>query len=1002
MAFNLGASLKSNLKSSVVNTVSQRISSAVPGVNSQLINSALSGGDIKGALLGAAQGALGNQLLGGIQTKLGGLIANAEELTGLQNNALKIVERGVADLAGIVGGEYGLQLEQFRELSERSVAVDNFLDSGFRPSYKGDDSSASKIPNPLRNHNGFNYVITLGVLDPTEYNNPELYRSAGGFKNYVIQSSGGNLDKRYQVFDEKAGNTYSDFGDAITSHAEYYIDDINLDSIVAPNPNTRLTLGTSLTFTVIEPYSMGNFIQAVIGSASAAGYSGYTQAPFCLKIDFVGWNQDGATDANFIGQPMFVPIQIINMDFNVSGQGSKYEVKAVPMSETGLSDNINKINSSVRAAGTLCHEVLETNDQSLTGSINRAIEDLEEAGALAPYDRYVICFPKNRQALRDALREGNIDEAAFTTSSEEQEDQRRGYTGPDDGLRNSFSPEIITVTKPSQTYAILKSFAEDTNQMNAIGVSPINQDTNAPGSSGEAEPAAATDPESGLVDPGNQATQPVDKTRELQFNQGELITNIIEKTIMQSEYAAERATQETTNGLNKWFRIDTHVYFDESPLTEATMGRRPKVYVYSVIEYEVDEAVTINNNRRASNNAGLREMAVKEYNYIYTGKNEDVLNFNINFNNAFMMAAYADLGMNTAPLRDPDGAKTTSSGNGTDSGTTSATPGDLESADEPMGGTQQITQVANPSATGSNDIRRKIAEVFNDKITNMTVDMVTAEMEIMGDPYFIPQQTGNHVADKGSSPSIMQDGTLNALDQSVFCVVNFRTPFDYQVKGATMEFPQLVPGFSGIYQIWAVVNNFNQGKFTQTLKMIRRRGQDDKATTGPSGVVQVDNSAALNKDGVQSDGTVGASAMPGTDCEPAPSQDDVRNLMPAIDNKMSMDNAATQQALETALSSATNVLGNIGAGLEQGITGTLNEITGISDKALVAIGSVSSARIRGALPNIRPGDETNALDALAADLEIVNKARDAATGAVNNKINSVTDAAKNRVRSLLG
>ena len=987
MAFNLGASLKSSLKSSVVNTVSQRISSAVPGVNSQLINSALSGGDIKGALLGAAQGALGNQLLGGIQNKLGGLIANAEELTGILDNPLKIVERGVADLAGIVGGEYGLQLEQFRELSERSVAVDKFLDNGFMPSYKGDDSSASKIPNPLRNHNGFNYVISLGVLDPTEYNNPELYRSAGGFKNYVIQSSGGNLDKRYQVFDETGGGS--------SDHAEYYIDDINLDSIVAPNPNTRLTLGTSLTFTVIEPYSMGNFVQAIIGAASDAGYAGYTQAPFCLKIDFVGWNQDGATDANFIGQPMFVPIQLINMDFNVSGQGSKYEVKAVPMSETGLSDNINKINSSVRAAGTLCHEVLETNDQSLTGSINRAIEDLEEAGALAPYDRYVVCFPKNRQLLHAALTAGNVDESAFTTSPEEQEAERRGYTGPDDGLRSSFSPTTITVTKPSQTYAILKSFAEDTNQMNAIGTSPINQDSNAPGSSGEAEPAAATDPESGLVDPGNQATQPVDKTRELQFNQGERITDIIEKTIMQSEYAAERATAESKNGLNKWFRIDTHVYFDESPLTEATIGRRPKVYVYSVIEYEVDEAVTINNNRRASNNAGLREMAVKEYNYIYTGKNEDVLNFDINFNNAFMMAAYADLGMNTAPLRDPDGAKTTSSGNEKDSGTVHSAPADLKSADEPMGGTQQITEVANPTGTGSNDIRRKIAEVFNDKITNMTVDMITAEMEIMGDPYFIPQQTGNHVADKGSSPSIMQDGTLNALDQSVFCVVNFRTPFDYQVKGATMEFPQLVPGFSGIYQIWAVVNNFNQGKFTQTLKMIRRRGQDDEATTGASGVVQVDNSAALNKDGVQSDGTVGASAMPGTDCEPAHSQDDVRILMPAVDAKMSSDNAATQQSLEDALSS-------IGTGIEQGIIGTLNEITGISDKALVAIGSVASARIRGALPNIRPGDETNALDALAAERDLVKQAKDAATGAVNNKINSVTDAAKSRVRSLLG
>ena len=998
MAFNLGASLKSNLKSSVVNTVSQQISSAVPGVNSQLINSVLSGGDVKGALLGAAQGALGNALLGGIQNKLGGLISNAEELVGLTNNPLKVVERGIADLAGISGGEYGLLLEQFRELSDRSIVGQNFLNNEFLPSYKGDDSSASKIPNPLRNHNSFNYKITLGVLDAGEYNNPESYRSAGGFKNYVIQSSGGNLDKRYQVFDET--------GSGSSDHAEYYIDDISLDSVVAPNPNTRLTLGTSLTFTVIEPYSMGNFIQAVIGAASAAGHGSYTQAPFCLKIDFVGWNLDGKTDANFIGQPMFVPIQIINMDFNVSGQGSKYEVKAVPMSETGLSDNINKINSPVRASGILCHEILETNDQSVTGSINRSIEDLEEAGALAPYDRYVICFPKNLELLRAALQAGNISETAFTTSPEEQEAQRRGYTGPDDGLRGSFSPEVITVSQPNEIYSILKTFAEDTGQMNAIGLSPVNEDTNASGSSGEADVEAATDPETGLVDPGNQATQTADKSRDFQFNQGQQITSIIERMVVQSVYAAEKSTEETSTGLNKWFRIDTQVFMDDSPLTESTMGRRPKIYVYSVLEYEVDEAVTTAGNKRSKNSAGIRELAVKEYNYIYTGKNEDVLNFDINFNNAFMMTAYADLGMNTAPLRDPDGAKTTSSGNGTDSGISISQPTDLRSNDDQSGGTELVNRPAEPTGSTSNDVRRKVAEIFNDRITNMTVDMVTAEMEIMGDPYFIPQQTGNYVAAKGSSPSITADGTMNVLDQSVFCIVNFRTPFDYQVRGATMEFPQLVPGFSGIYQIWAVTNNFNQGKFTQTLKMIRRKGQDDEATTGTSGVVQVDNSVALNKDGVQSDGTVGASAMPGTDCEPAPSQDDIRNLMPAIDAKMSSDNAATQQALENALSSATNALENIGAGLEQGITDTLNEITGISTSPMVPIGKYASARIRGALPNIRPGDETNALDALADDLNLVKQAKDAALGAVNNtvndKINSVTDAAKSRVRSLLG
>ena len=1004
MAFNLGATLKSSLSSSVVNSVSQRINSAVPGIDSQLINSALSGASAKNALLNSAIGGIssklsgsfgggGSSLLGGIQNKLGGLIANAEELTGLANNPLKIVERGVADLAGIVGGEYGLQLDQFRELSTRSIIGENFLDSGFMPSYKGDDSSASKIPNPLRGHNGFNYVITLGVLGAAEYNNPKLYRETGGFKNYVIQSSGGNLDQRYQVFDETGGGT--------SDHAEYYIDDISLDSVVAPNPNTRMTLGTSLTFSVTEPYSMGNFIQAIIGAANEAGYDAYTQAPFCLKIDFVGWNLDGATDANLIGKPMFVPIKIVNMDFNVSGQGSKYEVKAVPMSETGLSDDINEIQHQVRTSGTLCHEVLETNDQSLTGSINRSIEDMEESGSLAPNDRYIICFPKNRQALQAALQAGNINESAFTTSPEEQEAERRGYTGPDDGLRGSFSPQTITVSRPNQTYSILKSFAEDTNLMNAIGLSPLNEDTNAPGSGGEAEPAAATDPDSGLVDPGNQATQPTEKARELQFNQGQQITSIIERTVLQTVYAAERATEESTTGLNKWFRIDTHTYIDESPLTESTMGNRPKIYVYSVIEYEVDEAVTIAPNKRAKNTAGLRDLAVKEYNYIYTGKNEDVLNFDINFNNAFMMSAYSDLGMNTAPLRDPDSAVTNSSGNQTDSGTTTSQPGDLKSNDDPTGGVQRNSSVSDPAGVRSNDVRRKIAEVFHDRITNMTVDMVTAEMEIMGDPYFIPQQTGNHAALNGSNPSITDDGTLNSLDQSVFCIVNFRTPFDYQVKGATMEFPQLVPGFSGLFQIWAVTNNFRGGKFTQTLKMIRRRGQDDEATTGPSGVVQVNNSAALNQNRNQSDGTVGASATAGTGCEPAPANDDIRNLMPAVSSDVAAQLAAPFAQIEQQVASAIPNLDALTSGVDFGIA-EVPDLTkvipgfniGQVDPGLLSAVSSAQGQLSGALGQV--GNLENQARAAAS------QAQAAVNNAANQGVAAASNAARARIRSLLG
>lgn len=980
MAFNLGASLKSNLKSSIVSTVSQSINSAVPGVSSQLINTALSGGSIKGALTGAVAGTLGNQLLGGIQNKLGGLIENAPELQGLAGNALKLVDRGAADLIGITGEEDALIQSQYRELSERS-AFSDFVDSGFLPSFAGDKSSDSKIPNPLRDHNSFNYIITLGILDAAEYNNPEIYRSTG-FKNHIVQSAGGRLDKRYQVFDELASGN--------SDHAEYYIDDIEFDALIAPNPNTRVTPGSSMSFTITEPYSMGNFIQAIIGSAREAGYSGYTHAPFCLRFDFVGWNLDGATDANFVQRPMFIPIQIINMDFSVSGSGSTYQVTAVPMSESGLADNVNKIKTSIRASGLRCHEVLETNDASVTAAINSQISGLEDAGALAPYDRYIIAFPKDRDTLQNAFKSGTITESAFTTTPEEQEQQRIAamdvITNP--RLRASFSPTTITISPPNNTYAILKSFAENTNLMNAIGLSTLNEDTNAPGNSSEADAQAVTNPETNLTDTQSIAAQPADKARDFQFNQNEQITSIIERTVLQTTYAAEKATEGATNGLNKWFKIDTQVFIDESPLTEATMGRRPKIYVYSVMEYEVDEALHISGDRKPSNTQGLKQAAAKEYNYIYSGKNEDVLNFDLTFNQSFLLTANADIGMTAGSSRDPDQGASADTQQAGDSGARTALPSGTRSNDDPSGTIGFDTRPAETTGTHSNDVRRKIAEMFHETVTKLPVDLIQAEMEIMGDPYFIPQETGNYVARRANSPSLTEDGTMTYHTGPVFVNVNFRSPFDYQVSGATMEFPLVVPGFSGLFTVWAVVNRFNGGKFTQTLKMTRRRGQDDEGAGGNTNSVVVDNSVDKNPTTTKSDGTIGQSKTPSTDCFPAAQHDDIRKINPAIGADIAAQIAAPFEQLEQQLSGTIANIGGLVEGVDFGIA-KVPDLTKVIP-SLDAFGGIG-AQVSGAL-----GDLENQTRAA------VSQAQSAVNNAANQGIASVTDAARSRVSSLLG
>jgi hypothetical protein len=315
-------------------------------------------------------------------------------------------------------------------------------------------------------------------------------------------------------------------------------------------------------------------------------------------------------------------------------------------------------------------------------------------------------------------------------------------------------------------------------------------------------------------------------------------------------------------------------------------------------------------------------------------------------------------------------------------------------------------------ATAINDVKRQIAEMFHQRIRNMTVDMVTAEMEIMGDPYFLPQESGNYVAERGDRPGITKDGTMTYQTGPVHCVVNFKTPFDYQIKGATMEFPENVPGFSGLYQVWAVVNKFSAGKFTQTIKLLRRRGQDNEETPNPKNAILVDNTSATANQTVKSDGTVGRTSS-GTDCFPAPANDDIRNLGSAVGNdvtseilgplveeaqKLSNVDNVLQEAVDSVVANVPD-LTKVIPGAESAINAA---ITGISTSPMVPVGKYSSARLPGVIGSIRPGDETNALDALAAQAAVVNQARDAALGKVNKAVDSVTGAAKSRVNNLLG
>jgi len=869
MAFNIGKILSTvNTGVSKVNAVSSAVSS-LSSINSQLSNiSKINSSSVNSLLSGSAAG---NLLTSGISkvtgasfgldslnslgsNLLGSNLKFGEELKGLAVTPIRIVSRSSAELFLATGGRFEALRQQIETLKTDS-AFENFIDNSTTQPWDSSNNarrtsiinnagnSPSRIPNPLRNHNTNNYIITLGILSAKEFNNPEGLRTTG-FTNYLIKSGGGDYGTRYRNAGE--GN----------ENAEYFIEDLEFDAVIAPNPNTNVSLGTSLSFTVNEPFSMGNFIEAIIGASATAGFKNYLDAPFCLRIDFVGWDEYGHTDINYLAQPIFMPLKFTKIDFNVSGKGSVYAVQAVPMSETGLGDDINKVPVDINANGSLVHEVLETNERSITGVMNRRIESLEKVGALSPFDRYVIAFPKNNNALLDYIKSGAIDEVKLTSTVAEIIESNKG-TGIDPRLaaaaaKKTAEARKIVITPKAKLYAKLKTFSETPELMNELGLSVLIENSSdskneAQASQSAAKVANSDGTPSDRTDRASKTMAPAEKSADYQFGQGETITTIIEKVMLQSKFCRDNASRESKNGMKKWFKIDTHVFISEDVSGEETMGRAPRVYVYAIMPYETDEARHLAPNQTPTNTKGLKSSAAKEYNYIYTGKNEDVLSFDISFNNAFTQNAFSNLGQNTGGAASGTGGAATAAG--ANASTTGAKTGGLFSApsNEPTGAIAEKNKMIQSAASRSSDIKTSIAETFHHNLVNSTIDLCTAEMEIMGDPFFIPQQTGNYSGLKGSHPNSNTDGTMRYNESEVFVNVNFKTPFDYQISGSTMEWPQTVPQFSGLFSVWAVTNNFSGGKFTQRLKMIRRRGQTNEPTKSRAGVVQADSSSALNK-----------------------------------------------------------------------------------------------------------------------------------------------------------
>jgi hypothetical protein len=276
------------------------------------------------------------------------------------------------------------------------------------------------------------------------------------------------------------------------------------------------------------------------------------------------------------------------------------------------------------------------------------------------------------------------------------------------------------------------------------------------------------------------------------FTAGQSIVQAIDMIIRTSTYVSSQQSieiDEVTGKVSKkenaptvfqWFKIRTQV-------TPLEYDNKRNDYAYE-IKYIISR-YQINNIRSPYFGPSKFRGTHKEYDYWFTGKNTEVLDFKQEYNYLYYQTFGGDMGVPTMQNNARELTK------------------------------QVYQNSSSESAQGSKN-RRNEGSSNAASLLYSPSDQANAQLEIIGDPdwiaqseiFYSPEATG-----VGLGP-FMHDGSINYDASEVLFAVNYNTNIDYDLKTGIADMGTGDSRMSLIYRANIITTNLSNGKFTQTLE----------------------------------------------------------------------------------------------------------------------------------------------------------------------------------------
>jgi len=708
------------------------------------------------------------------------------------------------------GGYYGEQTEPSGGGWDPSTAPSNAQSPKSAP-------NPTPLMNPLHSYASYTYGLSLAMLTIDEYN--QIVKEQKYVPKRVLISSAGRHTAA------KSADDPNQFVRAKYFSEDFYFDDLEMTTVVGLNERSRATNAIDLNFTIIEPYGM-SLVDRIIKLASSEEVKArnYLEQPYLLQIDFFAINDAGIIVGALPNHTKRIPIKLLKMDIKASNKGAEYRIEACPYNHTAY--NVATLATPAHfevVAGSVASFFQSTEAESFIAEAKNQREDLSKRGITVGPDGLA------RGSTGEVIPLTAVDQRTASIISADPIYKVKSYGS----AYNAYYNDLLNTKKIKVADKIFFKFAPELAEAKFKLEKSLSYQ-NVPMTEASAELSVRA----GKTDAANAGLDY--KTAIFSINRGTSIEAVINYVIRNSDYIQNQLTVAADYGSDsnayferknstkdlplKWFKIVPQVVLTEYDSVRKVWGRE---ITYNVIPYEVW------NTKIAAAPQGTWKYPVKKYNYFYTGKNTDVLDFNIEFNALYYTAvtAYKKHMASVYGLTDYDDRE--------------LNPDKYIGIEDPNNAVQPMKE--NPMvldsqarATGGNYTPTSATAVDVQQSLYVTAggDMLQGSLHIIGDPQFIKQDDVFYppynvidslsgktaVEPKTSDARLIADGSLHMDNKEVYIEVTFKTPVDVNETTGLVDFSsefQQTSMFSGMYRVLTVKNKFNGGKFEQTLDIVR-------------------------------------------------------------------------------------------------------------------------------------------------------------------------------------